>query len=72
MQKGGAVVGFLRQTPLHFKSGTKYVMDFLVFNADGSCVAVDIKGVETPEFKIKKKLIEDEYPWLDFKIIKSF
>jgi len=72
LQQGGRVVGFLRQTPIHFKSGVKYVTDFLVFYMDGSCAAIDVKGVETPEFKLKKKLIEDEYPWLDFKVVKSF
>jgi hypothetical protein len=72
LQRGGAVVGFMRQVPLHFKSGNKYVMDFLIFNSDGTCVAVDVKGVETKEFKIKRRLIEDEYPWLDFKTVALF
>lgn len=70
LEKSGEVVGFLRQTPIHFSSGIKYVLDFLVFYADGTCCAIDVKGFETPEFKLKLKLLEDEYPWLDFKIVK--
>lgn len=70
LKLSGEVIGFLRQTPIHFESGIKYVLDFLVFYADGRCEAVDVKGVETPEFKLKKKLLDDEYPWLDFRIVK--
>lgn len=71
LEKSGEVVGFLRQVPLHFVSGIKYVMDFLVFYVDGTCEAIDVKGYETPEFKIKLKLIQQEYPWLNLKIVKA-
>lgn len=71
LKQAGEVVGFLRQVPLHFQSGVKHVVDFLVFWADGNCEAVEVKGVETKEFLIKKKLVEDEYPWLDYRIVKK-
>ena len=70
LQKTGVVIGFLRQIPVHFSSGIKYVMDFLVFYADGSCEAIEVKGFETKTWIMKKKMLEDEYPWLPIKVVK--
>ncbi len=66
----GSIVGMLRQVPLHLAPGVTYRMDFLIFYSDGTCEGVEVKGFETPEWKIKKKLIEKEYPWLTLKIVK--
>lgn len=62
LQKAGEVVFFLRQVPFHLPGGVKYVCDFAVFYNDGRCDFVDIKGVETAEFKTKKRLVEAIYP----------
>lgn len=40
---------------------TEYVADFEITNLDGSIEIVDVKGVETPVFKLKKKLFEFRY-----------
>ncbi|MDF2790459.1 MAG: hypothetical protein K0S80_3560 [Neobacillus sp.] len=40
---------------------TEYVADFEITNLDGSVEIVDVKGVETPVFKLKKKLFEFRY-----------
>lgn len=72
LQLLGFVIGFMMQVPLHFKCGTIYKLDFLVFYDDGSARAIDVKGFETPAFKIKKKMLEQEYPWLDFEVVKHF
>ncbi|KIL74162.1 DUF1064 domain-containing protein [Bacillus badius] len=40
----------------------EYVADFEVHKKDGSIEVVDIKGVETEAFKIKRKLFEFKYP----------
>ena len=74
MQREGSVLFFLRQVPIHIKGensspNVKYVCDFQVFFADGSVEFIDVKGVETPEFKIKKKLVESNYP-IKIKILK--
>lgn len=58
----GEVVYFLRQVPLHLPGGVRYVVDFLEFHADGSAHYVDVKGVITPQFRDKKKLVEALYP----------
>ena len=63
LQKGiGEVLYFLRQVPIHLPGGTKLVVDFLVFYADGRVRYEDAKGVETPVFKVKRREVEAAYP----------
>lgn len=40
----------------------KYKADFQVFLPDGTDYVVDIKGFETADFKIKKKMFEKRFP----------
>ena len=61
-QKAGEVVFFLRQVPFDLPAGLKYRVDFVEFLADGTVRFVDVKGVRTKEYKIKKKLVESLYP----------
>lgn len=72
-QKNNSVAMFLRQVPFHIvcndESVCKYVCDFQVFYTDGLVEFVDVKGVETDIFKIKKKLVEAQYP-LEIKLVK--
>lgn len=58
----GEVLFFLRQVPFHLPGGVKYVCDFLVFWADGSVTVVDVKGMKTPLYIAKKKIVEATYP----------
>lgn len=60
----GDVIGFLRQVPIHLPGGVKYVADFLRFDADGTCHFIDTKGMRTPEYIAKKKIVEAVYPWI--------
>lgn len=63
LQKSGEVLFFLRQVPIHLPGGVKYVVDYLVFTASGEVRFVDVKGMETSEFLLKKKIVEDLYPF---------
>jgi len=45
----------------HFRK-IEYVADFEIHNLDGSIQVVDVKGMETDVFKIKRKLFEFKYP----------
>lgn len=61
--------------PAFEKNGKKYraityIADFAIINNDGTTEVVDIKGVETQVFKIKKKLFEYMYPDLNLKVVK--
>ena len=71
LQKSGEVIGFFMQTPLHLPGKIKYVMDFFVFYSDGTCEAIEVKGFETPEWKMKAKLVKEFYPWLPLTIVKK-
>lgn len=36
----------------------KYVADFVITKSDGSAEVIDVKGVRTPVYKLKKKLLK--------------
>lgn len=40
----------------------EYIADFEIHHLDGTIEVVDVKGMETEAFKIKKKLFEKKYP----------
>lgn len=61
-QRSGDVLFFLRQVPFHLSSGVRYVIDFVEFWKNGEVRFVDVKGVKTPMYKVKKKLVESEFP----------
>ena len=61
MQAAGEILFFLRQVPFHLPGGVIYRVDFAVVAQTGIRY-LDFKGYETPEFKIKKKLVEALYP----------
>lgn len=62
LKASGQVSYWLRQVSVHLPGGTRYVVDFLVFYTDGRVEYIDVKGKQTPEFKIKKREIEHHYP----------
>lgn len=66
----GEVLFWLRQTPIHLAGGTKLVIDFQVFYSDGRVEFIDVKGLETKEFKIKKREVEVAYPF-EIKVVKK-
>ncbi len=61
-QKAGEVIFFLRQVPFHLPGGVKYVLDFQEFHADGNVIFTDTKGMATPLYIAKKKIVEAIYP----------
>ena len=61
-QAAGEVLFFLRQVPIHLVGGVRYVVDFLVFYGSGDCKFIDVKGMKTAMYIVKKKLVEAQYP----------
>lgn len=59
---------FLRQVPFHLPGGVKYVVVFQEFHADGTVHFVDVKGMETAQFKTKKRMVEATYP-VDIEVV---
>ena len=43
------------------RAAIKYIADFVVTYTDGNVVVIDVKGRETPDFKIKKKMFEYKF-----------
>jgi hypothetical protein len=62
LQKAGEIVFFLRQVPFHLPGNVTYRIDFLVFWSDGNVTFEDVKGVRTPQYITKKKIVETLYP----------
>ena len=64
---------FILQDPLKREGKTiraiKYRADFLIFHTDGRTEIIDVKGFETAEFKLKKKLFMARYPEMEITIV---
>lgn len=62
LKKSGEVLFFLRQVPFHLPGNVKYVLDFLIFWANGEVTFKDVKGMKTAMYILKKKQVETLYP----------
>ena len=69
-QKAGDLKFFLRQVPLHLIGKTKLVVDFVIFENDGTTRFVDTKGVMTAMAKLKIRQAEELYP-IKIEIVKN-
>ncbi len=67
----GAVLFWLMQVPFHLPGGVRYVVDFMIFMADGSVRFVDVKGMETESFKAKKRIVEAMWPGITIEVVKA-
>jgi len=66
LERGGIITGLILQPAFPIQIGTKkickYIADFQYTLKDGSTVVEDVKGVKTPIYRLKKKLVEAVYP----------
>lgn len=69
LQQTGEVLFFLMQVPIRLPGKTKYVCDFQIFYLDGTVAFVDVKGMETETFKLKKRQVEALYP-IEIEVVK--
>ncbi|MGX5634504.1 DUF1064 domain-containing protein [Bacillus thuringiensis] len=77
---GGEIQGFERQPVFKlqpaFKKHNKsfqaitYIADFLVYLPNGEVEVIDIKGMITETFNVKRKLFEYKYPHLQLILLK--
>ena len=68
LQAAGVVAWFIRQPSFDLPGGVRYRADFLVVWSDHVTVE-DCKGMETPVFKLKRRLFEDSYPKASLRLI---
>lgn len=61
-QQADRVTMFLMQVPIALPGGVKYIIDFVVFRADGTVEWIDVKGVRTEMYMLKKRQVEEIYP----------
>ena len=71
LKKAGIVLHIDLHPVFILAPGVKYIADFMVYYADGHIEVQDVKGVETKEFKIKKKLFNSMHPLAPLKLIKA-
>ncbi len=79
-QAAGEVLNFELQPcfnlqPAFTKNGKKflaitYIADFMVYLPNGDVEVIDIKGLCTETFKVKRKLFEYKYPHLQLILLK--
>lgn len=65
----GEIIQFLRQVPFHLPGNVVYRVDFLEFHSDGSVHFVDVKGMQTKDFILKKKQVESLYAPIKIEVI---
>jgi len=53
--------GFCIQPTFILAPNLKYKADFIVFNNDGTTEIIDVKGMKTKEYIVKKKVFEDKF-----------
>lgn len=71
LMASGKIQGFGRQPSFVLDiSGRRYRPDFIVCGKDGRLWVEDAKGMETAEFKSKRRMWEKAYPWLPLEIIR--
>ena len=70
LQNEKEIKGFGLQPSFVLPGGIRYRPDFIICDADGRIWVEDVKGMETKDFKLKKKLWEAHYPWIELKIVK--
>jgi len=58
----GEVKYFLMQVPFLLPGNVRYRVDFQEFWTDGSVHYVDVKGMRTETYKIKRRQVEALYP----------
>lgn len=57
----GEIRGFCIQPIFILAPNLKYKADFIVFNNDGTSEIIDVKGMKTKEYIVKKKVFEDKF-----------
>ena len=69
LQAAGKVSGFDIQPSFVLADEVRYRPDFIVCDRNGHVWVEDVKGVETQAFRIKRKLWEQRYPWMELRVI---
>ena len=61
-KRAGEVLFWLEQVLFRLPGSTIHRVDFMEFWTDGTVHFVEVKGFDTPMGKMKRKMVEAEYP----------
>ena len=67
MEKVGSIQNLQLQVPFvvieksEYGRSIEYGADFVYYNKNGSKVVEDVKGVKTPVYKLKKRIMAEKY-----------
>lgn len=72
--KAGEIKSYRRQPVYTFKCGVRYVSDFEICGKSGETWCEDVKslGTVTAAFRLKFKLMKDEYPDIPVRVIDKY
>ena len=70
LEKIGKVGNLVLQPRFRMPPGFAYVADFQYTDANGQSIVEDVKGVETPVFKLKRKCMKYFYPNVRLEVVK--
>ena len=70
LKYAGEIKWFNPQPSFRLPGGVRYRADFIVGDQSGKIWVEDVKGVETKDFMVKKRIFIDQYPTLELRIIK--
>lgn len=69
------IAGWVRQFPVPLEVNgvlvCTYIVDFVVTHLDGREELIEIKGFETPEWRIKEKLFRALYPDIKLTVVRA-
>jgi predicted nuclease of restriction endonuclease-like RecB superfamily len=71
LKAAGEIKGFNIQPSFVLMNGIRYRPDFIICDKEGNIYVEDVKGFETKEFIIKKRMWQQLYPWMDLIIVKK-
>ena len=73
--KCGEVVAWEPQVPLPIRVRGEYIctviVDFKVYPLKSDPYFIEVKGMETEVYKLKRKLLRACYPGLDYRVVKA-
>lgn len=70
MEQAGTIKNLVCQPKFAFPMGFSYIPDFM-YESEGRLCVEDVKGMETPEFKLKAKCFVHFYPVYKFYLVKG-
>jgi len=76
LQKAGKIDTIEPQVTFQLRGGggqpiAKHIVDFFVGYKDGHKEVFECKGMETPAYKLKRKLFIDNYPEITYRVFRN-